>query len=241
MNNRSEISKDNCCSSAKMDKREMRYRQIELLRQSTTVSIILLVLPVLIPSCGSSTKEQDRSPSVEFESITVDKNQVQHEADIEMVEEDNVDQPLSEDFKPIDINDPEAAAYLEGGWRTWGFADVIYGDTAVPYSYYMFKDGKAYEYCVPSMETGEYTTCNVMPINYIGRIDGRYRIKIGDDKEYEDGITFQTNDDNPDILWYYGTWDEEHMSDRFSGTGSLERDRESKYLKYIKTLEDISN
>lgn len=102
---------------------------------------------------------------------------------------------------------------------TWQTASIVPGDddSAQPEYYVQFTDS---EIQYGHMEDGEFSLDHSDKISKMEETDnGGYKVQA----ETSDGVqyTFQTSEDDSEIMEYYETWNEDEFSEKYSGSGSL--------------------
>lgn len=107
---------------------------------------------------------------------------------------------------------------ITGTWATGSWGYEYYGKSQPEY-YVQFTDSEI----VYLHENGDTLVPDhsnrIKSIEEIG--PDRYRIKAESESGYQ--YTYQTDDDDPDILCYYSTWDENEFPHEYSGGSSLTR------------------
>ncbi|MCR5469233.1 MAG: hypothetical protein K6F37_09750 [Lachnospiraceae bacterium] len=115
----------------------------------------------------------------------------------------------------------EFDSYIAGMWQTAsiGYVDEDDEDSMQPDYYVQFTDT---EINYGHLKGDEFVLDHSDEISTIGRTaDGLYRIQAGTESGGQ--YTFQTSEDDPDVLEYYETWNEEVFSEVYRAGASLSR------------------
>ncbi len=194
----------------------MRFNQLRLRSLSSGV-IAFVSLIAILSACGSKPKSiEDTTPSVEASAQQEDAAEPEpSEPSSDVEQEQKNKETASESAKDEKKEIPEA---LKGTWETASNGYEYY-DTPQAAYYVRFDDGiisyghmrddeflLEYYDIIQSIEKTEWGGC-------------RIQAESSDGTQY----TYQTSKEDPNVLDYFFTWDEDEFMDKYSGSSSLFR------------------